>query len=93
MQMENPEEAEQRKKLEALKQEVFAKYLTKEARERLGSIRYAHPEMAENVENMILQSALSNRLKGVIDDDKLKELLKALSGEKKENRITFNRKI
>lgn len=93
MQLQNPEELEQRKKLEALKQEILNKYLTKEARERLGSIRYAHPETAENVESMILQSALANRLKGVIDDKKLKELLEALSGEKKENRITFDRKI
>jgi DNA-binding TFAR19-related protein (PDSD5 family) len=93
MQIKNPEEIEQKKRVDSLKQEIFTKYLTKEARERLGSIRYAHPETAENVENMILQAALSNKLKGVIDDKKLKELLEAISVEKKESRITFNRKI
>ncbi len=93
MQFPNPEDDKQRRQLEALKHEIFTKYMTKEARERLGSIRYAHPEIAENVENLILQSALSDRLKGVIDDKKLKELLEAISDNKKESRITFNRKI
>ncbi len=87
------EEIEQRKKMEKLKQELFTKYLTKEARERLGNLRYAHPELAESVENMLLQSALSNRIKGVIDDEKLKELLSAISQPKNEKKIVFNRKI
>jgi DNA-binding TFAR19-related protein (PDSD5 family) len=93
MQIPNKEEIEQRKQLEKLKQEVFSKYLTKEARERLGNLRYAHPELVENVENMLLQSALSDRLKGIIDDAKLKELLNVLSGTKKEGKIKFDRKV
>lgn len=84
---------EQRKRMEKLKQELFAKYLTKEARERLGNLRYAHPELAESVENMLLQSALANRIKGIIDDEKLKELLNAISQPKNEKKIVFNRKI
>lgn len=96
MQMPNQidrETAERRKQLEKLKQEMFSKHLTKEARERLGNLRYAHPELAESVENMLLQSALSNRIKGTIDDTKLKELLNALSEPKKEKKIVFDRKV
>jgi programmed cell death protein 5 len=85
------ESLERRRQIEKLKQEMFSKYLTKEARERLGNLRLAHPELAENVENMLLQSALENRIKGVIDDKKLKELLTVLSEPKKGGKITFRR--
>ena len=87
------EGVDQRKRLEKFKQETLAKYLTREARERLGSLRYAHPELAESVENMIMQSAISGRLRDVIDDKKLKELLVALSPQKEEKKIKFERKI
>lgn len=92
MQFLNPADdqaLERRKKLEDLKRQIFSKYLTKEARERLSNIRYAHQELADAVENMLLQAALSNQLKEVIDDKKLKELLTAMSGEKKESKINF----
>ena len=85
-------EAEQRKKIEQLRQEVLAKYLTKEARERLGNLRYAHPELAEDIENMLMQSALTGRLKTVIDDEKLKELLQSISQPKREQKINFKNK-
>ena len=55
------------------------KYLTKEARERLSTLRYAHPSLADSVENMIVQAALSNRIRGIIDDNKLKELLASIN--------------
>lgn len=86
------EELKQKKKVEKLKQEVFSKYLTREARERLGNLKYAHPELADAVENLILQSALSNRLRGVIDDEKLKDLLNSMSEPKRGGKITFERK-
>ncbi|MCL4399532.1 hypothetical protein M1293_03465 [Candidatus Parvarchaeota archaeon] len=95
MQIENPQdrlETERRRQLEKLKQEILIKYLTKEARERLGNLRYAHPDMAESVENMIVESALSNRLKSMIDDDKLKALLQTMSAPKNEHKINFKEK-
>ncbi|MCW1293852.1 MAG: DNA-binding protein [Candidatus Parvarchaeota archaeon] len=79
----NSEEIERKRQLEAVKREVFTKFLTKEARERLSTLRYAHPSLAESVENMIIQAALSNRIRGVIDDKKLKELLASLNEENK----------
>ncbi|MCL5420744.1 MAG: DNA-binding protein [Candidatus Parvarchaeota archaeon] len=88
----NSDELEQRKKIEQLRQEVLVKYLTKEARERLGNLRYAHPELAEDIENMLMQSALTGRLKTVIDDEKLKELLQTISQPKKEQKINFKNK-
>lgn len=98
MQLQNPrnaEEMEQLKRLEQLKRDMLAKYLTKEARERLGNIRYAHPDLTESVENLIVQSALANKLREPIDDKKLKELLHAISESQpsNENRIKFDRKL
>jgi DNA-binding protein len=92
MQFLNPAEdqaLERKKKLEDVKRQVFSQYLTKEARERLSNLRYAHQDLADAVENMLLQAALSNQLKEIIDDKKLKELLMAMSGEKKDSKINF----
>lgn len=88
----DPSELEQRKKMEQMKQEVLVKFLTKDARERLGNLRYAHLELAEEVENMLIQSALTGRLKSVIDDERLKELLQAITQPKKEHKIKFESK-
>ncbi len=85
----DPREVERRKQLEALKREILAKYLTKEARERLSTLRYGHPDIAESVESLIVQSAMANQLKGVIDDNKLKELLRVISEEKREPKINW----
>ncbi len=89
---QNFQNAEQRRQLEIMKREVLSKFLTKEARERLGNIRYSRPEVAEEVENLIVQSALSNHIKSVIDDQKLKELLQSVSQPKKEQKINIDRK-
>jgi len=85
----DPKEIERQRQVEALKKEIFQKYLTKEARERLSTLRYGHPDLADSVENMLVQAALSGQLKTVVDDSKLKELLKAISGEKRETRINW----
>lgn len=87
-----PEDVDQRKKIAQLRQEVLSKFLTKEARERLGNLRYAHPELADEIENMLMQSALTGRLKTVIDDERLKELLQTISQPKKEQKIKFESK-
>ncbi|MDP8012622.1 MAG: DNA-binding protein [Nanoarchaeota archaeon] len=85
----DPKEIERQRQVEALKRDIFQKYLTKEARERLSTLRYGHPDLADSVENMLVQAALSGQLKTVVDDNKLKELLKAISGEKRETRINW----
>jgi DNA-binding TFAR19-related protein (PDSD5 family) len=86
------DDLEQRRKMEQMKQEILTKFLTKEARERLGNLKYAHAELAEEIENMLMQSAVSGRLKSVIDDEKLKELLHAISQPKREQKINFRNK-
>ncbi len=85
-------EDEERKKAEKLKEEILTKYLTKEARERLANVKIAHPDLAESVEALIVQYAISGKLREQIGDEELKELLRSLSNENNESKITFKRK-
>ncbi|MCS7123725.1 MAG: DNA-binding protein, partial [Candidatus Aenigmarchaeota archaeon] len=60
---------------------------TKEAIERLGRVRLVKPEIAERVEAFLIQSYYSGKLKNVIDDNKLKEILIMISKEEKKFRL------
>ncbi|MEM5811333.1 MAG: DNA-binding protein [Candidatus Aenigmatarchaeota archaeon] len=75
------EEAEVRKReeIEKVKKELLRKFLTKEAIERLGRVRLVKPELAERVEAYLIESYYSGKLKGIIDDNKLKEILQIAS--------------
>ncbi|MEM5843466.1 MAG: DNA-binding protein, partial [Candidatus Aenigmatarchaeota archaeon] len=59
--------------------ELLRKFLTKEAIERLGRVRLVKPELAERVEAYLIESYSSGKLKGIIDDNKLKEILQVVS--------------
>jgi programmed cell death protein 5 len=61
--------------------------LTSEARQRLTNVRMVKPELASSIEEYILQLASSGKLKRVIDDDQLKELLMTLQERKRDIRI------
>lgn len=73
---------------EAERQEILRRVLTPEARERLGRIRLAKPEMAQSIEQQIMGLAASGRLQRVIDDATLRSLLERLMPEKREITIT-----
>ena len=62
--------------------------LTPEARERLGRIRLAKPEVAQAVEQQVLSLAASGRLARQIDDATLRALLERVTPERREIRIT-----
>lgn len=57
--------------------ELASKYLTKEARSRLGNIRAARPDLASSVEMQIARLGKSGQIsEGQITDDKLKSILR-----------------
>ncbi|MDE1822073.1 MAG: DNA-binding protein [Euryarchaeota archaeon] len=68
--------------------EVLRRLLTPEARERLGRIRLAKPDVAQAVEQQIVQLAASGRLRRQIDDPTLVQILERLMPERREIKIT-----
>jgi programmed cell death protein 5 len=78
-------EAERR---EAERAEVLRRLLTPEARERLGRIRLAKPEVAQMVEQQVIALAQSGRLQRQIDDTTLRAILERIMPERREIKIT-----
>jgi programmed cell death protein 5 len=73
---------------EAERSEMLRRLLTPEARERLGRIRLAKPEVAQAVEQQVISLAASGRLQRQIDDTTLRTLLERLMPERREINIT-----
>jgi len=76
--------------VEAQRQNILRGILTPEARERLGNLKIAYPDIAMQVEDRIIMLAQSGRLNTMIDDPTLKEILARLVPSKRE--ITIKRK-
>ncbi|HEV2165910.1 MAG TPA: DNA-binding protein [Thermoplasmata archaeon] len=78
-------EAERR---EAERSEALRRILTPEARERLGRIRLAKPDVAAAVEQQVIALAQSGRLQRAIDDATLRAILERIMPERREIKIT-----
>jgi programmed cell death protein 5 len=79
-------EAEQLKQIEALKRQLLAKMLTREAFERLARVRMVNPEAAAQVELYLIQLYQTGKIKEEIGDEKIKEILRLLT-QKRQVRI------
>jgi programmed cell death protein 5 len=73
---------------EAERAEILRRILTPEARERLGRIRLAKPEVASAVEQQLIALAASGRIQRAIDDATLRALLERIAPERREIKIT-----
>lgn len=78
----------QRQQFEAQKKQIMMQILSPEARSRLANIRLTRPEFVEQIELQLIQLAQAGRIKSKITDEQLKQLLKQLSGQKREINIT-----
>jgi programmed cell death protein 5 len=76
--------------VEAQRQNILRGVLTPEARERLGTLKIAYPDVAMQVEDRIIMLAQSGRLNTMIDDPTLKEILARVAPSRRE--ITIKRK-
>jgi len=76
--------------VEAQRQHILRGILTPEARERLGNLKIAYPDIASQVEDRIIMLAQSGQLNTMIDDTILKEILSRVAPSKRE--ITIQRK-
>jgi len=80
----------QQKEYEEQRKVILRAILMDDARERLGRIKAARPELAENLENQLIMLAQSGRLKNKINDEQLRELLSKILPKKRD--ITIRRR-
>ncbi|MGD0477634.1 MAG: DNA-binding protein [Nitrososphaerales archaeon] len=70
-----------------IREGVLRMALTSEARQRLANVKMVKPELASSIEEYVIQLASSGRLKSVLDDEQVKQMLLALQGKKREIKI------
>ena len=78
----------QQEQLEAQLNQAVKQIMTPEARSRLANLKLTRPELVQQIEIQLIQSAQAGSLKGKVTDDQLKVLLSQLAGQKREIRIT-----
>jgi programmed cell death protein 5 len=78
---------EKAKQVEAERQAVLRQILAPEARERLGTVRIAHPEVAQAVEDQLIRLMQMGRIQQQIDDATLRQILRKVSPQKREINI------
>jgi programmed cell death protein 5 len=78
----------QQKEFEDQKKMILRAILTDSARERLGRIKIARPEVVESIENQLIMLAQSGKLKNKINDEQLRMLLSKVIPKKKDITIT-----
>lgn len=81
------EQETQEKQFEEQKKMVLRAILTTEARERLGRIKIARPEIVESIENQLIMAAQSGKLKNKINDEQLLMLLSKAIPKKRDIKI------
>jgi programmed cell death protein 5 len=90
LQMQSHQQAameEQHRQIEAQRQTIMRQILTPQARERLGRLKIARPELVQTIEDQLIALARSGRVVGQIDDNDLRKLLSKLTPKKREIRI------
>jgi len=87
LQDEMDAQEQQKEEFEKQKKMILLKILTPEARERLGRIKVARPEIAENIENQLIMLAQSGQLKNKINDEQLRMLLSKIIPKKRDIKI------
>jgi programmed cell death protein 5 len=80
-------EQQYREQVHAQRQQILRQILMPEARERLGRIELAYPELKENIENQLIQLAQSGRVQRQIDDATLRQILERVIPRKREIKI------
>lgn len=73
------QQIEQARQLEMLKRQILSKILAKDAYERLARVRSVNQDLAGNAELYLLQAYQAGQIKGIVDDNTVKELLGAIS--------------
>jgi len=86
---ENNTSQEKDSKLKAQKEMMLKQVLSADARLRLNNVRMVKPDLADLVENYILNLSVQGKISGQISDDQLKQIL--LSAQQPKRDFKFNR--
>ena len=87
-QMAQMQQQEAQAQFEAQKKQILGQILTSEARNRLANLKLTKPELVNNIELQLIQSAQAGGLRGKVTDEQLKVLLRQIAGQKREIKIT-----
>jgi len=86
---ENNASLEKDSQLKAQKEMMLKQVLSSDARLRLNNVRMVKPDLADLVENYILNLNVQGKISGQISDDQLKQIL--LSAQQPKRDFKFNR--
>ena len=79
-------EAQERK---MMREAALRMALTSEARPRLANERMVRPDLANSIEEYVIQLASSGKLRDAVNDEQVKQMLAQLQGRKRD--ITIRR--
>lgn len=82
-------QAKQQAERRALKEQAMRVLMTSEARQRLANIKMVKPEIAQLIEDQILQLASAGKITKPITDEDLKRFLSSVQQPKKEFKIRW----
>jgi len=86
---ENNTSQEKDSQLKAQKEMMLKQILSSDARLRLNNVRMVKPELADLVENYILNLSVQGKISGQISDEQLKQILSSAQQPKRD--FKFNR--
>ena len=86
---ENKTSQEKESQLKAQKEIMLKQVLSADARLRLNNVRMVKPDLADLVENYILNLSVQGKISGQISDEQLKQIL--LSAQQPKRDFKFNR--
>ena len=84
---ENNTSQEKDSKLKAQKEIMLKQVLSGDARLRLNNVRMVKPDLADLVENYILNLSVQGKISGQISDEQLKQILSSAQQPKRDFKI------
>ena len=84
---ENNAAQEKDSQLKAQKEMMLKQVLSGDARLRLNNVRMVKPELADLVENYILNLSVQGKISGQISDEQLKQILSSAQQPKRDFKI------
>ena len=75
------------RQLDSAKKSILQRVLSKEARQRLTTVRVAHPALAEQIEMAVMNAAQAGAIKGEISEIQLRAILERATAEKKDFKL------